>query len=336
MFNLCAMDERKQEVAGAPMENRTPVLALKGPRPGPLDDGGHRRRILSHEATKRKGFAHRFSCVRGDGHPLSNSLRLCYYSHMPLRIIVVTGLAIAGLSGFLLAAPGHFAVTLPVAGSVTLAYQTALQVGTYGVLIIGVLDAQPVPQRRRLITAVLALCLAVGFFISGPLLLPTLPVALLLAGFAMLLMLLLITYLIKADDGQADDICVLVRHIVVYTTALLTFAGIYQMHLRAMGTVAIVGLAAAVLAVILQPEHAWLPWRTSTIVTGIVLATAAWALLFWPVTPLVAGATCLAIFYTTTGVLSARDTESGRKMAEFALVGLIALAMIVVAALRSR
>ena len=28
--------------SGAPTEVRTPVLALRGPRPGPLDDGGQR------------------------------------------------------------------------------------------------------------------------------------------------------------------------------------------------------------------------------------------------------------------------------------------------------
>jgi hypothetical protein len=30
----------RRVLSGAPMEIRTPVLALKGPRPGPLDDGG--------------------------------------------------------------------------------------------------------------------------------------------------------------------------------------------------------------------------------------------------------------------------------------------------------
>ncbi len=36
----------------APREIRTPVLALKGPRPGPLDDGGATRRALYHAARR--------------------------------------------------------------------------------------------------------------------------------------------------------------------------------------------------------------------------------------------------------------------------------------------
>jgi hypothetical protein len=38
----------------APMEIRTPVLALKGPRPGPLDDGGDRRGIIAALETASK------------------------------------------------------------------------------------------------------------------------------------------------------------------------------------------------------------------------------------------------------------------------------------------
>ena len=62
----------------APTGIRIPVLALRGPRPGPLDDGGLAREILSQEqiSVNPHAFEHKPLKVRGKA-CASLYLRLC-------------------------------------------------------------------------------------------------------------------------------------------------------------------------------------------------------------------------------------------------------------------
>jgi hypothetical protein len=67
---------------GAPREIRTPVLALKGLRPGPLDDGGINERDFIRWDYVGQGITIKFVVfmVKGNGYHYLNSISLCLYS----------------------------------------------------------------------------------------------------------------------------------------------------------------------------------------------------------------------------------------------------------------
>ena len=69
---------------GAPREIRTPVLALKGLRPGPLDDGGINERDFIRWDYVGQGINDKFLVfmVKGNRYHYLNSISLCLYSSM--------------------------------------------------------------------------------------------------------------------------------------------------------------------------------------------------------------------------------------------------------------
>ena len=60
-------DAEKRREPGAPKGNRTPVFAVRGRRPGPLDDGGWRPSALFYASAWRGSKVRRFG---GEGKPI--------------------------------------------------------------------------------------------------------------------------------------------------------------------------------------------------------------------------------------------------------------------------
>jgi hypothetical protein len=115
------------------------------------------------------------------------------------------------------------------------------------------------------------------------------------------------------------------------------FSAIYYARLRWLYSASLIGASAALLAYgLLQ----WVPQRGSLLllamVVGVTLAESTWALNYWAAPFLLGGATLLAIFYVTTGLLQSHleGTLSRRMLLEYSLFGGALLAIVLVAAFR--
>ena len=248
-------------------------------------------------------------------------------------------------------------VTLPILGFVALSGQLLLLFATVLAVFLGALDIEHDSWLRRIHGAALPTLLTVGCFLVSRVLPGDLPEWLPLAVLAALLPAAFVVERAPHTSGWAIAAS---RPLVVYATALLLFVGIYGTRLRALLASPAMGMAAALLALSLWRNGPRLYDIASlsrfslvakaamgeagrqgillpSLVVGLVLAQVAWPLLYWPVPALLGGLVLLAVFYAAAGLMAAavHGTMHRGMAAEYALVGLASLAIIVAAVLRA-
>lgn len=255
----------------------------------------------------------------------------------------VTAVAAAGLAGLLFGEPGRVAATLPVIGFVSVPGQAMLALACVAVVFLSAFDLATGDARAKLAGAVLPALLMAGLVLWGPVLPDEAPRWLPVVVLALVLPIVLF---VGCGEGEACLplwLSTALAPLLVYLTALVFFAGAYATRWRALYTSPMIGVGGALLALALWRGRAFTAQpapvsgtTTAAFVVGLVLAQAAWALLFWPAPALSGGLALLAVFYATSGVMAALCEGHVRtQMAvEYALVGLAALAVVVWVVLR--
>ncbi len=262
---------------------------------------------------------------------------------MMQRVLFVTAVAVAGLAGLLFGEPGRVAATLPVIGFVSVPGQAMLALACVAVVFLGAFDLGRGDTRAKLAGAVLPALLMVGLALCGPLPPDETPRWLPVAVLALVLPVILFVGCGLGEDSLPLWLNTALAPLLVYLTALVFFAGVYATRWRALYTSPTIGVGGALLALALWRARAFATYpapvsetATAAFVVGLVLAQAAWALLFWPAPALVGGLSLLAVFYASSGVMAAlRQGDVHLRMAaEYALVGLAALAVVIWVVLR--
>lgn len=262
------------------------------------------------------------------------------------RSLPVTLVVVAGVAASLLAGSATLGATLPVAGFASVGTGQLLIVLTTLAAFVGALALQRGPWAKRVEGSVPAALLALGFALSGRVL-PELPVLLPAATLAIALTGTLLAWLTPPGGLWSGQVLLGARRLSLYVAALALFGGIYGLRLRALMTGPAIGLLAFVLALLLMrsgavgDEGEQLAWRfisPAAFVAGLIVAQAAWALLFWPVNALVGGASLVMIFHVATGLLRLPVQGRGRwvQLMEYAALGIAALAVVIVVVLRYR
>jgi hypothetical protein len=265
---------------------------------------------------------------------------------MAQRFLSATLVVVAGLAASLLAGPAPLLVVLPLAGAVAMSASQALVVLTVVAAFLAGLDLRRGAWPERIEAALAPGLLALGFALSGRVA-PEAPVWLLCMALAVVFAATLCAWSATAGGMWTGYGLAGLRQILLYVAALTVFGGIYGMHLRALMTAPLIGVSAAVLALLVMRaaacadnrEHSdWQGLAVPSLLAGLVTAQAAWAILFWPVSAEVGGVTLLAVFHLTMGLL--RSPEKGRwrwlPVLEYGAVGVAALAVIAIAVLRVR
>lgn len=260
---------------------------------------------------------------------------------MMQRVLFVAGVAAAGLAGLLFGELGRVALTLPVLGFVSVPGQTLLALACVAAVFLGAFDLARGDAWARAAGGVLPALLMLGLALCGPALPDGMPRWLPVAVLALALPLVLL--LEQGENRLPSWLTSALAPLLVYLTALSFFTGVYATRWRALYTSPLIGLGGALLALALWRGQAFVirpsPVRDAVapaLVVGFVLAQASWALLFWPAPALVGGLALLAAFYAASGVTAAlgRGEVRARMAAEYAVVGLAALAFVVWAVFR--
>ncbi len=277
---------------------------------------------------------------------------------MLLRILLLTCLACAALAAFLLGDPWLLTATLPVLGLVSLSGRTILLVATVVFVAVGAMeeDAAEASILPGLLTA--------GTFLAARLLPAGVPAWAPLPFLGVLLPLVLAAQVVwQQGRGLAGWWAAAVLMFAAYVSGFFVFVGVWEAHVGGLVTVPAVGTAGGLLAFRLfqlgppprsplrsDPPHqddagkcpveveaaqAAAPSSLAlpAMATGLCLAELAWALLYWPVSGLIAGGLLLAAFYAIGGVLGAAVGERLRPglVVEYGLVGLLAIALVIAA-----
>ena len=180
-----------------------------------------------------------------------------------------------------------------------------------------------------------SLWLAPGLLIAAALWLanisPESHVSLVLAGPA-LLGLLLLSLLVSLDpESQIYRGARFVFNLVVYLSAFLLFVLIYHTKDWGLLTAIATGVVALLAGIeLMRPRFgdraSWLP----VALISLVIAETTWALDYWPVGGLVGGALLLLAFYVFSGLLQSvrGDAMDRRMMAEYGAVGAVGFVLV--------
>lgn len=268
---------------------------------------------------------------------------------MVQRILVTCGLAIAGLAAFLIADPAVLSIRFPLLGTVSVSTPLLLPLVSVLAAFCAAYDLADGPRQQRLDAALPPALLTLGFFFAGGALEALLPAGplLFLAGLGCSLALVLAA----AWGGRwPRPVSAFISPLAIYISAYVLMTGILALRLRALLSAPAVGLAGAVLALLLwragqaaQSLERGAPGSTARelvlgCAVGLVVAQVAWALLFLPVSALLGGLILLAVFYAASGMLSpgADKAAPWPLAAEYALVALAAVAAVVLIIWRMR
>jgi hypothetical protein len=255
---------------------------------------------------------------------------------MVQRIVVICGLATAGLVALLYGDTPPIAAHVPLLGFVSVSGAVALTAASVLAALCGAYDLAGGPERRhRLESALAPALLTLGWLLAARSLAPLLPGVLLPAALACSLALVLAAAGGESGGRRSHSILSIVAPISLYLTAYVVLTGVYALRLRALVSAPAIGLAAGLLAVLLwrvgraaeAAERDKIAELTRGMAVGLVVAEAAWALLFWPVPPQLGGLVLLSVFYAASGVVGAGAGQADRRLlaAEFAAVALVAI-----------
>ncbi len=253
------------------------------------------------------------------------------------RSLVITGVVLAAMMALFYGAEEQLSASV-APGNVTahwalvLAAVVAVYAGAHGVWRRG----------AALRTGIVAAMLALGWLLVAQARLPELPAPWLAVGVLVSLPLALAA---EVHSGAAATPAIAVRiaqALSIHLAALALYVG-----LLASGTgitVVAVAVASATLAWLLCTPGAKNDTVsrsrivTSSVVVGLVVAQAAWPLLYWRTSVLAAGVVLAIVFYASTGIVhSDVQTRAGRwRAAEYAAVALGGLAIVLGAAVLAR
>ena len=101
------------------------------------------------------------------------------------------------------------------------------------------------------------------------------------------------------------------------------FSAVYYARMRTLYSAALIGASAALLAYALLSQTPTRNLFTLSLLVGLTLAEATWALNYWAASFLIGGALLLALFYMVTGILqsSLEGTLTRRVIWEYGAVG---------------
>ncbi|NJM06216.1 hypothetical protein HC891_08480 [Candidatus Gracilibacteria bacterium] len=159
--------------------------------------------------------------------------------------------------------------------------------------------------------------------------------ALLVAGGGLLATLICQHYALDRNP-QLSQRAQLALQVIAYLAAFACFSAIYYARQRTLYSATLIGATGSLLA------YAMLQWtgrvhsfRLSLLV-GLLLAEATWALNYWAASFLVGGTLLLVIFYITSGLLQhqASGKLQRRLIVEYALLGSCLLAIVIYATFR--
>jgi hypothetical protein len=274
------------------------------------------------------------------------------------RALLISGVAVAGLVAFLVGEPASLLATLPILGLVWVSGRAALLLATGVAVFFGAMDRRA-GWRAAAVSAVSPALLTWGIFFDSRVLPPDVPVWVPVLALAVALPLVVVVQYGTATAQQPPALAVALRPLTICIVALSLFMALYGLRLRALFTVPAIGVAAAMLAAVWQngpraipqassslPSRAegtgeggqgrWNPGLVSALVVGLIVAQAAWPLLFWPVTALTGALALAAVFYMAAGALGAAERRQGWAASEYVVVGTVVLAAIIWAVLRLR
>lgn len=126
-------------------------------------------------------------------------------------------------------------------------------------------------------------------------------------------------------------------NIAAYVIGFLIFSSIYVNKWRAIQSVPLIGITGMLITyeLLRQTKTTGRTLALCCLITGVVLAEAAWALNYWAVTALVGGIVPLLICYILVGIMQAHLTGNLNKavLREYLVVSVISLALIIWAVL---
>ena len=249
--------------------------------------------------------------------------------------MLVTALGVLGAGVYLLGDPGRLLAALHAPGDSAQQGGLLLALTTVVAVFAGTLEGVAAPsQRARLTQATLPVLLTAGFFLVGPVLPQGWPVWLPVAGLAIALPLSLLSAMAPDVDFLHRPGARSVHLSLIYITAFVIFSGLSGSSAGPVLVLPAIGVAAAILASL--PGHGM--DRMSALVIGLVTAQCAAVLAFWTLPVIAAGLLLLTVFYVSAGLLAA---DAGGRLhanlvAEYTLVGIAALAIVVGVALHAR
>ncbi|TAK23244.1 MAG: hypothetical protein EPO26_08280 [Chloroflexota bacterium] len=127
--------------------------------------------------------------------------------------------------------------------------------------------------------------------------------------------------------------------LLAYVAAAIVFTGVYGLRARSALSATAAGAAAFVVAIELMRGHASRARQALAYaaVVGIAVAEVAWALNYWPIAAQAGGILLLVALYVFAGILQAKASGrlSRRDIAEFSMIGIAALSIVIGAGILS-
>lgn len=158
----------------------------------------------------------------------------------------------------------------------------------------------------------------------------------LVAAGGLLLAVLVCQHYALDRDREISQRARLALQIIAYLLAFGCFSAVYFTRFRTLYSATLIGMTAMLLAyAVLQ----WTPRRRLLLLSlliGLLLGEATWALNYWAATFLLGGTLLLVIFYITTSLLQhqAAGTLQRRLLIEYGLLGSALLAVVIYATFR--
>lgn len=160
--------------------------------------------------------------------------------------------------------------------------------------------------------------------------------ALLVAGALLLATVVAQHYGLDRNDTTRTQ-ARLALQIIAYLLAFGIFSAVYYARMRTLYSAALIGTTGMLIsyALLQWSSERRSPWLLSLMV-GLTLAEATWALNYWSLSFLLGGALLLVLFYTITGVVQhhLEDRLSRQVILEYSLLGVALLLVIIYLAFR--
>jgi hypothetical protein len=253
---------------------------------------------------------------------------------MAQRNLLITAVAVVGLAAVLYGPHGVLAISLPLLGVLSLPGRGALAAASVLAVYFGATSGRAT-WRAALPPTIFTL----GVFLAVATVdvQPVCTDAGCREALAALAVVLPVMLAVQSPAGGAGSrLLIALRDASVYVAAPALFFGVFSLRLPVAVTVALTGLAAALLATASWGSGEQVSKagpRKPSFIVGIVVAQATWPLLLWSAPLLLAALALAAIFYTGAGLMDYRY-QGARQALEYAAVGSAALMAIALAALR--